>query len=127
MKRYLILYNPLAENDRGFEYAKYLQEDLKFPSTLVDITKVSNLTNLVSNTDSQIILCGGDGTINYFVNNCNYEKTCSSILYYPIGSGNDFYRDTETTANEFGFIRLTPFIADLPRNRLRRNRSCRYG
>ena len=115
MNKYLILYNPYSENSRGLDYAKMLQEELKFSSILMDITKVSNLTDLVSNTDYQIILCGGDGTINHFVNNCDYSNTYHSILYYPTGSGNDFYRDVEDTSNEFGLVKLTPFIADLPR------------
>jgi len=40
-----------------------------------------------------IIVAGGDGTLNRFVNNTADIEISNEILYYPNGTGNDFARD----------------------------------
>ncbi len=43
--------------------------------------------------DDYIVLCGGDGTLNRFVNDTENTNMGNEILYFPSGSGNDFARD----------------------------------
>ena len=45
--------------------------------------------------DDSIIICGGDGTLNRFVNAIYDLNTDKEILYYAAGSGNDFLRDID--------------------------------
>lgn len=44
------------------------------------------------------ILCGGDGTLNRFINDLGGVKLSCEILYFPGGSGNDFAHDIGLTA-----------------------------
>ena len=93
--KYRVLYNPLAglgKEDNGYEQAKKLFEgkDAEFS----DVTKEGALDELFKNLakDDKIVLCGGDGTLNKFVNSIPFIPE-NEILYYPTGNGNDFYRD----------------------------------
>lgn len=36
-----------------------------------------------------MILCGGDGTLNRFVNDVNGMNIPNKLYYYPTGTGND--------------------------------------
>ena len=43
--------------------------------------------------DDEVILCGGDGTLNIFVNDIKDMDVKNTIYYYASGSGNDFAKD----------------------------------
>ncbi len=43
--------------------------------------------------EDEIILCGGDGTLNYFINNVNCDNLKNNVYLYPTGTGNDFLYD----------------------------------
>ena len=44
-------------------------------------------------SDDKVIIAGGDGTLNRFINDTEGIKFENEILYYPIGTGNDFAHD----------------------------------
>lgn len=113
--KYYILYNPCAANNMGETQAKRL--DTIFPEderTYYDVTKIQDYKSFFAglDADGEVILCGGDGTINRFVNEIDGMALTHKILYYPCGSGNDFAR--EVGANENNPIELTPYIKNLP-------------
>ena len=63
--------------------------------------------------DDRLILCGGDGTLNRFINDtCGKLPDCE-ILYYPAGTGNDFARDTASGRLE-GPYPIRPYLNNLP-------------
>lgn len=101
----VVLYNPLANNSRGKENAAKIAELVDEEITFKDIrdTKLSEIS-----PDDKIIVCGGDGTINRFIN--HYGEPEREIYYYASGSGNDFTRDI----GENGIILLNPYLKDLP-------------
>ena len=43
--------------------------------------------------ESDIVLCGGDGTLNRFINDSDGYPYENPLYYYGTGSGNDFLRD----------------------------------
>ncbi len=112
-----ILFNPLANNKTG-EKTVHDQLDKYFENETVefmDITKTDNVGEFISSlTESdRVILAGGDGTLNRFVNELgDIEPTCV-IDYIPTGSGNDFAKDVGTNSGEFA--RLNERIKNLPR------------
>lgn len=63
--------------------------------------------------DDTIILCGGDGTINRFVNDIDGIEVKNEILYYACGSGNDFLHDMGIEENSRPFS-IKQYISDLP-------------
>lgn len=114
--KYLVLYNPTADNGRGKENAEDLRmlydEDLEF----IDIRSIRDFKIFFSqiSPNDGVIVCGGDGTLNVFINKIKDLKIENPILYFPCGSGNDFARDigykNVTTA-----IDIKKYLLNLPK------------
>lgn len=112
-----VLFNPYANNKKGELGARELEK--KFPSdelTFLDISKLENLSEYVShlNHDDQIILAGGDGTLNHLVNRLQDISIPCELWFYPCGSGNDFIRDVNER-NDKGLTNLKKYIQNLPK------------
>lgn len=112
---YKILYNPLAGavNDTSFreEIAAALQGDTL---ELFDITKVDYKSFFASLKEGEgVIIAGGDGTINRFLNDADGLELPSPIYYYAAGNGNDFWTDIGKKKGDKP-VDLTPYIKDLP-------------
>ena len=95
MKTY-VLYNPLAGNGAGRDAAMQLRaecagEELEFR----DITAIESYTDFFDRIGSsaKVILAGGDGTLNRFLNDTAGLALANPIYYYAVGSGNDFLHD----------------------------------
>lgn len=113
MKKY-VLYNPLSCNCRGEEQAKKLNgilegETLEF----IDVTKTDGYDGIFSRVtaEDEIVICGGDGTLNVFANAVKKAGISNKLYYYACGSGNDFLRDVEHNEKP---LRLNAYLEDLP-------------
>lgn len=94
MKTYL-LFNPRSNNGLGKEAVKKVKELWKYKDfSRIDITTV-NYPEFFEKleADDEVLICGGDGTLNYLVNAVDCEKIKNDVYYYPAGSGNDFWTD----------------------------------
>ena len=116
MSNYTILYNPHAGNGQGQERTQDLKsilsgDDLKF----YDITRISDYAAFFSSLpqETRVVISGGDGTLNRFINNTNHLNLSHEIYYYASGSGNDFLRDVGRT-REDGPFRINDYLHDLP-------------
>ena len=96
MKTY-ILYNPLAGDGNGAAQSKALLSMFEGEVTQLDITKIDDYNALLSGLGSEdhIVICGGDGTLNRFANAIDGIDIKCDILYYAIGTGNDFLHDLD--------------------------------
>lgn len=111
---YTVLYNPLADNENGEANAQSLSS--RFPSDsfgFTDITSINDYKKFFSSVPdgTDVIICGGDGTLNHFINNIDGINIEKKLLYYPCGSGNDFARSVE---DKTSFIPLNDYIKKLP-------------
>lgn len=91
-----ILYNPLSCNGKGTELAKklaeiYKDDELKY-CNMTQISGYGTFFDSIS-PESDIVLCGGDGTLNRFINDSDGYPYENPLYYYGTGSGNDFLRD----------------------------------
>lgn len=94
MKKYYVLFNPYSGNGKGEEYARKLNSILNDELIYFSMPKITDFKKFLSMTKGEdIIICGGDGTLNYFINHTDGIKYKNNILYYSTGSGNDFYND----------------------------------
>lgn len=91
-----ILYNPKAGNgscqaEADKLKARYSGEEVKF----IDITGIEDFKTffMVPDESDEIIICGGDGTVNRFVNDIDGIDCRAKLYYYAAGSGNDFLHD----------------------------------
>jgi len=115
MRKY-ILYNPLAGNEYGEEKAKYL-DALYIGHELIylDIRTIDDYKSFfasLSPTD-EVIICGGDGTLSRFANEIDEIPINNNILYYAMGSGNDFLNDLDKPNGSEPF-RINDYLVDLP-------------
>lgn len=115
MKKY-ILYNPIAGDEQGAASAKkldalYIGQELIY----LDMTEISDYREFFSSLsdDDDIIVCGGDGTLNRFINAIEAIEINNSIMYYATGSGNDFLHDLDKPNGSEPF-RINEYIQDLP-------------
>ena len=114
MKNYL-LYNPLAGNGREHGYIDELREKLPGEVVLCDVTLPEGYKDILSGIDGDdlITVCGGDGTLNKFVNTVDVDKIDNTVLYYAAGSGNDFLCDV--AKDKTGeVIDITKYLKNLP-------------
>lgn len=111
-----ILMNPKANNGRGESDAREWAKNLSDDHVFVNVLTTEDMGGLVRGLepDDEIILTGGDGTINHFVNNISGLDPVNAIYYVKCGSGNDFFRDNIDYADESGMIRINDFIKNLP-------------
>ena len=111
---YLLL-NPLANNNKGEQDARQWAEangvSCEFTS-LLDIRDMKAFFDGL-NEEDEVILTGGDGTLNRFANDVYGYEFRNPVYYVKCGSGNDFYRDNEKYV-ENGRIDLRPFLKNLP-------------
>ena len=113
--KYLILHNPLAGHGTHEVQLKRITDMYGDNAEVKDITKIDSYESLISSLDADdvIVLCGGDGTINRFVNDTIGITVANDILYFPLGTGNDFLRDIEVSPDTDPFS-IKKYIQKLP-------------
>jgi len=117
MKKYSVLYNPKSGNGRGEAEVRNLQTIWPEASfDYVDITKLSDVPAFLLEIpeDVGIILAGGDGTVNHFINDIGGKDPGRDILYFATGTGNDFLNDIGVSHGDPPF-RLNDYMASLPK------------
>ena len=110
-----VLYNALAGNKTCEEQARKLTELYKDAQLSFRSMEQINYAELFSSlgADDKVIICGGDGTLNRFVNDTRDIEINNDILYYAAGSGNDFLHDLGKEKGEPP-IKINRYITDLP-------------
>lgn len=118
-----LLYNELANAGNGRDDALAIVSALS--SKGVDIGEES-LVSLVGldpkeffaglGEEDSVIIYGGDGTLNHFVNNLGDQPVLGPLYYCPEERGGDFQRDLpeDVFDSETGLYRINRFIENLP-------------
>ena len=112
---YQVLYNPISGNGQGYNRVRQLESSLRDGTVqLFDVREIRDLKAYLKTFPSEdaLILAGGDGTINRFVNDTEGASYPDQFYYYPTGSGNDFCHDVPVDSK--GLIPLKKYIEDLP-------------
>lgn len=115
MSRIIILFNSAANNGKGGEQSKKVEEYLQGEYVYEDITKIEDVKAYLSGleADDEVVVCGGDGTISRFANDTKGVDFKNNIYLYPCGSGNDFYREIGNLENPIP-VRVEQYIKNLP-------------
>lgn len=110
-----VLYNPFSGNGTGEDDARILEVALPEPVSFFDMTKITNYAAFLGGMerDGILVIAGGDGTLNRFVNATVGIDIPQEILYFPIGTGNDFARDLGKRPYEDPFP-VSAYLQDLP-------------
>ncbi len=114
MKTY-ILYNPMAGRGTSETEGKRLAALYEGEVRFMNITEIEDYNALLSPLDEQdnVVICGGDGTLNRFANATKSLDIKCNILYYAIGTGNDFLKDLGKEVGEAPF-RINDYLKNLP-------------
>ena len=111
-----VLFNPQAGNGSGAQQARAL--DARFPEetfSYTDMTTISDYAAWLGTlpADASLIIAGGDGTLNRFLNDTNGMALPEKLYYFATGSGNDFLHDLglEKGADP---VPVAQYLRDLP-------------
>lgn len=116
MENYIILYNPYSGGGKGLDIAKEIEPLMGEHNYIYkDMTKINDfdsfLNQLPPGTD--IILTGGDGTLNSFINKIDCDNLKQKLYFYASGSGNDFARDIKYPKRTKPLL-INDYIKNLP-------------
>lgn len=113
--KYCILFNPYSGNGGSQKRAEELQQVYGNGAEILDMTKIENCAEFLAGFDKEdvIVICGGDGTLNRFVNNTVGMDIKCDILYAATGTGNDFLADLEKKSEDAPFS-IKKYLSDLP-------------
>lgn len=94
---YLILHNPLARNNKSKRTTKKVVDYFKeknIPFRVKSLLKIKDIETFIQKIDKdvKILILGGDGTINTFINQTYKIAISHEIYLMSNGSGNDFLR-----------------------------------
>ncbi|MBR1482203.1 MAG: diacylglycerol kinase family protein [Ruminococcus sp.] len=115
MKTYVI-YNKKSNNNTGANTAFkiksiWTQKELIYKE-LNEFSSYSELFESITPED-EVVICGGDGTLNFLVNEADCEAVTNPIFYYPTGTGNDFWNDLGRTADDPP-VQVNQYLVKLP-------------
>ena len=103
MKYYLN--NPLSNNG--------IKRELPEGSKVIDATTI-DYPDFFGNLkkDDEVVIIGGDGTLNHLVNYVDCEKIKNNIYLYANGTGNDFLNDINGNVDEE--VLINKYLVNLP-------------
>lgn len=118
MSKYYVLYNPLAGNGHCRENVKKLDDILPHHEIeYCDMTKIGSYKDFFKNIEdsAEVLVSGGDGTLNRFINETSDITFDRNIYYYATGSGNDFLHDIGADKDgKKEIVCLNEYISALP-------------
>ncbi len=114
MKNY-VLYNPIAGSGKGARELERACELCRGECVSLNVTEIESYPEFLEalEPDDTIVICGGDGTVNRFVNSIGDTEIKNDVFYYAAGTGNDFLHDIDG-ADAHGLVKINEYIKDLP-------------
>lgn len=117
---YYLLFNPLADGGNGEAASVEVFDKLKefYPGLVKNSVLNIKAKEFVKSLkkDDGVILFGGDGTLNHFINAIDIDEELPCPFYLcPSGTGNDFLNDVMKQKDEkTGLVLLNEFVKGLP-------------
>lgn len=115
MSTYQVLYNPKSNNEQSEAEVKSLSNKLDNNELVfTDITKISDIKTFISNlgADEKLIIAGGDGTLNHFLNDIDGMDIKNEVFFFSTGTGNDFL--SSVGVEKGNLVPLNQFFGKLP-------------
>ncbi len=117
MRKFSVLLNPRSGRNLRTDMIDKLKElmaDAKL--RFYNIMEVTDYKTFFAGLeeDEHIIIAGGDGTINHFVNDTEGLDIQRDIYYYAMGSGNDFFHDIGKKMGEAP-VKINQYLKHLPK------------
>ena len=113
--KYHVLYNPKAGNGTGETETKNIEKHLAGEEIVYyDLTQ-NDTAGLIAKFPlcDKIVVSGGDGTLNRFINDTADMEISHDVYYFATGSGNDFIHDLGGNKDDAPVL-INEYIKDLP-------------
>lgn len=113
---YYVLLNPFSANGKSDIYLNEFKT--RFNVDLVNIIDITTIENMIEfleerNESDEVVIIGGDGTINRFINMIKGYELKNNIYLFAGGTGNDFIKDVkDESINDL--VLLNPYLSNLP-------------
>ena len=113
--KWRVLYNPYAAGGKGEAAVRGEQCFRQADAEFYDMTHITSYARFFAGMDAEdsVVICGGDGTLNRFLNDTQGLDSVNALYYYASGTGNDFLRDVGAPEGSV-MIDLKPYLRDLP-------------
>ena len=112
---YAIFYNPNSCGGNGLKIAKEIENLMgKHTYTYYNILSDTPLNTVINSfpKETNVIITGGDGTLNSFINQID-DVDSRNFYFYASGSGNDFVRDIGCKKRSKPIL-INQYIKNLP-------------
>ena len=95
MSKTYVLYNPKSNSGQGKTEAEAVKQYIQGEIEFVDAFAEGGYVKFLERTTEEdtVVLCGGDGTLNRFINDTDGTTVKPKMLYFATGTGNDFLND----------------------------------
>jgi len=115
MSKYVVLFNAKAGNGRGKEQAESIKEFIKGEIEFANVLEIKDYKAFFSKYDKEakFVICGGDGTLNHFINDVAEKDIPDEIYYFAAGSGNDFATDIGLKVGDAP-VNIKKYLVGLP-------------
>lgn len=115
MSKKYVLYNPLAGNKKCGNDIRLIEKLTEGDFVYCDMTKSETYSEVLPEMQEGdiLIVCGGDGTLNRFINLPTDYSENNEVYYFPMGSGNDFAHELGRKYGDKPF-NITDYIKNLP-------------
>ena len=111
-----VIYNPLSSHCPELESlkAKLNEIDSSKECKFVDGTTIDDGNKFLASfkEDDDLVIVGGDGTLNKMINLADFDKSNVRVYLYKAGNGNDFLRDVNELKEDF--IEITDYLKNAP-------------
>lgn len=113
---YQVLYNSKSGSGAYAAIEEVLKGVLDKEAKYTDVTAMSGYEDFFKGLaeDDKLVVVGGDGTLNRFVNDTDGILPKNEIYYFACGTGNDFLRDVTGAPASEKLLDLRPYIEHLP-------------
>ena len=111
-----VIYNKKSNNGAGAQGAFKVKELWKNRELIYkEVNEYESFKELFDSieADDEVVVCGGDGTLNFLVNEVDCDSVQNKIYYYPTGTGNDFWNDIGKNADD-GPAQINEYLVNLP-------------
>ena len=115
MSNYKVLYNPKSNSGSAETDTKQLDTILKGDQIeYIDVLGLEDVKGFVADLDADdsLIISGGDGTLNHFINDLDGFVPANDVYFFSNGTGNDFLSSVEGEKGKL--VQINEFLTDLP-------------
>ena len=115
MSKYKVLYNPKGNNNQAEAETKTLDTILKGSGIeYINVLELKDVAAFVAglSADESLVISGGDGTLNHFINEVDCTQIKNDIYFFSTGTGNDFLKSIGEEKGKL--VKINDIIRSLP-------------